>query len=59
MAPVVAKLSPFLIGLTVILLGRSHFTLYVLKRGNRTSFVVTWLATLFVVGFWTWRWVGN
>jgi hypothetical protein len=30
--------------------------LYVLKRGNRISFAVTWLATIFVVGFWTWQW---
>jgi len=50
-------LSPVLIGVTALLLGRSHYTLYVLKRGNRFSTITTWLATLFVVGFWTWQWV--
>ena len=29
--------------------------LYVRGRGNRTSKVVTWLAAVFVVGFWAWR----
>jgi hypothetical protein len=31
--------------------------LYILKRGNRFSMTMTWLATVFVVGFWTWQWV--
>jgi hypothetical protein len=30
--------------------------LHVLKRGNRTSAAITWLATVLVVGFWTWQW---
>lgn len=50
-------LSPVLIGFTAVLLGRAHYTLYVLKRGNRFSMATTWLATLFVAGFWTWQWI--
>jgi hypothetical protein len=53
-------LSPVLIGLTAVLLGRAHYLLYVLKRGNRLSSVITWLSTVFVIGFWTWQWyLGN
>ena len=50
-------LSPVLIGVAAAALARSHYTLYVLRRGNRFSTVITWLATLFVIGFWTWQWV--
>jgi hypothetical protein len=48
-------LSPVLIGLSVLLLGRSFYLLYVRKRGTRPVFILTWLSTLFVAGFWTWR----
>ena len=50
-------LSPVLIGVTAVLLGRAHYVLYVLKRGGRLTAAITWLATLFVIGFWTWKWV--
>ena len=46
-----------MLGLTALLLGRAHYTLHFLKRGNRASAWITWLATVFVVGFWTWQWV--
>ncbi len=29
--------------------------LHFLKRGNRLSATITWLATVFVVGYWTWQ----
>jgi hypothetical protein len=48
-------LSPVLGGLTVVLLGRAHFILYVRKRGSRSTAIITWLATTLVIGFWTWR----
>jgi hypothetical protein len=48
-------MSPVLIGLSVVLLGRSFFLLYVKKRGSRAVKVLTWLAAVFVVVFWTWR----
>lgn len=54
---VAAWLAPVLIALSVVLLGRSFYILYVLKRGNRTSEVITWLAAVFVAGYWTWRFV--
>ena len=44
-----------LIALSVLLLGRSFYILYVQKRGTRVTEVITWLAFLFVVGYWTWR----
>jgi hypothetical protein len=50
-------LSPFLIALTVILLGRSFWVLYVQKRGSPGVKIMTWLSAVFVVGFWTWFWL--
>ncbi|MEX0819108.1 MAG: hypothetical protein WD070_05935 [Pirellulaceae bacterium] len=52
-------MSPILIGVTVVAMGRSHYVLYVLKRGNLASKVITWLATLLVIGFWSWQWLNR
>jgi hypothetical protein len=46
-------LSPFLIGLTVVLLSRSFYVIYVQKRGSRAVKIMTWLSAAFVVCFWT------
>jgi hypothetical protein len=54
-AAIAAWLTPVLIGMSAVLLGRSHYVLYVLKRGSRSTAVVTWLATVLVVVFWTWQ----
>ena len=48
-------LAPVMIALSVLLLGRAFFILYVRGRGNRVSAVITWLSAAFIVGFWTWR----
>jgi hypothetical protein len=48
-------LAPVLIVVSLLLLGRSFYILYVRRRGSRATAVVTWLAALFVVGYWTWR----
>jgi hypothetical protein len=48
-------LLPVLIVLSILLLGRSFYILYVAKRGNRLTTVVTWLSAAFVIGYWTWR----
>jgi hypothetical protein len=48
-------LGPVLIVLSVTLLARAFYILYVRKRGNRASEIITWLAAAFVVGYWTWR----
>ena len=48
-------LAPILIGLSLVLLARSFYILYVLRRGSRVSTVVTWVAAVFVIGFWTWK----
>jgi hypothetical protein len=54
-AAVASWLAPVLIGLSVALLGRAFYLLYVRKRGSRASYVITWLSAVFVIGFWTWR----
>jgi hypothetical protein len=54
-ALVMAWLAPVLIVLSLVLLGRSFYILYVLRRGTRVSAVITWMSAAFVVGFWTWR----
>ena len=48
-------LAPVLIGLSVLLLLRSFYLLYVRRRGTRASAVITWLSAVFVIGYWTWH----
>jgi hypothetical protein len=43
--------------LSVLLLGRSFYVLYVQKRGTRPVKILTWCSALFVTGFWTWHFV--
>jgi hypothetical protein len=52
---VVGWLAPVLIALSLLLLGRSFYILYVRRRGTRLTAVITWLSAVFVVGYWTWR----
>jgi hypothetical protein len=52
---VLGWLVPALIALSILLLGRSFYILYVQKRGNRLSVVLTWMSAGFVIGYWTWR----
>jgi hypothetical protein len=54
-ATVAVWLAPLLIGLSVVLLGRAFYVLYVRRRGTRASTAITWLSAAFVVGYWTWR----
>ena len=46
---------PAMIVLSILLLGRSFYILYVTGRGTRLSAVMTWLSAVFVAGYWTWR----
>jgi hypothetical protein len=48
-------LAPVLIVLSLLLLGRSFYILYVLRRGTLATTIITWLAAAFVVGYWTWQ----
>jgi len=48
-------LAPVLIVLSLLLLARSFYILYVQQKGTRASIVITWLSAVFVIGFWTWR----
>jgi hypothetical protein len=44
-----------LIAVSVALLTRSFYILYVQKRGTRPARILTWAAAIFVVCFWTWQ----
>jgi hypothetical protein len=55
----VSWLLPVMIVLSILLLGRSFYILYVQRRGNRFSTIITWASALFVFGYWTWRLVGG
>jgi hypothetical protein len=46
--------SPILGGLSVALLSRSFYVLYVKKSGTGVAKVITWTSACFVVGFWSW-----
>jgi hypothetical protein len=54
-AGVAGWLSPVLIALSVLLLGRAFYVLYVQGKGNRASAVITWASAVFVAGYWAWR----
>jgi hypothetical protein len=56
---VASWLAPALIILSVLLLGRAFYVLYVQRRGNRTSKILVWMSAVFVIGFWTWRLLGG
>jgi hypothetical protein len=52
----VAKwLAPVFIILAGVLLARAHYMLHIRKRGNWVTAVITWSATVLLVGFWTWQ----
>jgi len=57
-AATMSWLAPVLIGLSVLLLGRAFYILYVHRRGTRVSTALTWFSAIFVVGFWSWRLLG-
>jgi hypothetical protein len=48
-------MAPALIALSVVLLGRSFYILYVQKRGTRPVRILTWLSAAFIIAFWTWQ----
>jgi hypothetical protein len=54
-AGVAGWLAPLLIVLSLLLLGRAFYVLYVRKRGTWLSVAITWLSAFFMVGYWTWR----
>jgi hypothetical protein len=54
-ASVADWLAPLMIVVSVLLLGRAFYILYVRRRGTRASAVITWLSAFFVVGYWTWK----
>ena len=54
-ASVAGWLWPAMIALSVVLLGRAFYVLYVQHKGNRASEVITWLSAVFIVGYWTWK----
>ncbi len=50
-------LAPYLFVLSVLLLGRAHYLLYVKREGRPISHVITWISTVIAVTLWSVRWL--
>ncbi len=50
-------LAPYLLVLSVLLLGRAHYLLYVKREGRPISHVITWVSTVIAVTLWSVRWL--
>jgi hypothetical protein len=48
-------IAPILIAVSIILIGRSFYVIYVRGIRTRATVVITWSALVFMVGFWTWQ----
>ena len=48
-------IAPVLIALSIVLIGRSFYVIYVRGIRTRATVVMAWSALVFLVGFWTWR----
>ena len=55
---VAGELQPFLWGISVLLLARAHYGIWIRRRGNRLSRIVVWIATGFVGGMGLATWWG-
>jgi hypothetical protein len=53
-AVVTGWLSPLLVCASILLMARSFYVIYVKKISSRPTVVITWVAFVFMVGFWTW-----
>jgi hypothetical protein len=47
-------LSPLLFALSIVLLVRSFYVIYIKRVSTRLTTVVAWLSLTFMIGFWTW-----
>jgi hypothetical protein len=47
-------LSPLLIGVSILLQGRSFYVIYVRKVSTRATVIVAWVSLAFMVSFWSW-----
>ncbi len=52
-------LSPLLFSVSILLLARSFYVIYVRKSSTRATVVVTWLSLTFMLGFWSWYFVSG
>ena len=41
---------PFMLGLSVVLLGRANYLVHFKKQGNRASHIVVWISTVTALG---------
>ena len=48
-------ISPVLICVSIVLIGRSFYIIYVRGIRTRATVVIAWSALVFMVGFWTWQ----
>jgi hypothetical protein len=47
-------LSPLLFALSIVLLVRSFYVIYVRRVSTRFTTIVAWVSLTFMIGFWTW-----
>jgi hypothetical protein len=48
-------IAPVLICVSIMLIGRSFYVIYVRGISTRATVVITWSALVFMAGFWTWQ----
>ena len=48
-------LTPVLVGVSILFLGRAFYAVYVKKNGTQATKIITWISFSFIVVFWTWR----
>ena len=47
-------LSPVLIGMSILLQGRTFYVIYVRKISTPATVVIAWIGLVFMIGFWIW-----
>jgi len=48
-------IAPALICVSIVLIGRSFYVIYVRGIRTRATVVIAWFALVFMIGFWTWQ----
>lgn len=49
---ILMKYMPYMLGLSVVFLGRANYLVHIKKQGNLISHIVVWISTLTAVGLW-------
>jgi hypothetical protein len=48
-------IAPVLLGLSILLIGRSFYVIYVRGVRTRATVVIAWIALFIIVGYWTYH----